>query len=313
MATPSNMPHDAMFRAMLEDVDRADRLVRDSLPEEIAALLADTPVRQVPGSWIDEALAGHQADALFEGELTNGGTALVYLLLEHKSYPDPEVPVQLLRYLSRIWSTHIVGKGTTGGLPPIVPVVYYHGARRWSVPRSVPGMIVAPEPLAALSRSMEYILHDLARTEPGALPGDRTARAVLTALVLAFADHVPRETLVEILAALPEGGTLERQMIAYIVAQFNIDETDLAAAGQLARPGTWEALMGTIAETLITRGKAEGKAETLLRLLRRRFGDVPAPEEARIRAAALADLDAWLDAVLDAESLEAVLAVPRRN
>ena len=325
MTTASNTPHDALFRALLEDAGLADRLVRDSLPPEVAALLAPAPVRRVSGSWIDEALAGHQTDALFEAGLREGGSTLVYLLLEHKARPDPGVPVQLLRYVTRIWSAHVAENGAAGGLPPVVPVVFYHGRQRWTVPRSVSGMIAAPGPLKALARSMEYILHDLARLAPADLPGDRVARAVLTALVLAFVRDVPRARLVELLAALPEGGALESRVLAYIVSQLNIDEAELRAASREARPLTWETLMGTIAETWIERGKAEGiaigeqrgkaegKAETLLRQLRRRFGALPGPVEARVGTASPAQVDGWLDAVLDGDSLGDVLAAPPRK
>jgi flagellar biosynthesis/type III secretory pathway protein FliH len=49
-----------------------------------------------------------------------------------------------------------------------------------------------------------------------------------------------------------------------------------------------------------------GEAKTLKRLLVRRFGPLPASIEARIDVAAAEQLDAWLDALLDASSLEAV-------
>lgn len=55
-------------------------------------------------------------------------------------------------------------------------------------------------------------------------------------------------------------------------------------------------------------GRAEAKAETLLRQLRRRFGPLPEAARDRILAADLATLDLWLDRVLDAASLEEVLA-----
>ena len=72
--------------------------------------------------------------------------------------------------------------------------------------------------------------------------------------------------------------------------------------------------MGTIAQTMHAEGKAEGlaeglaegKATTLLRLLQRRFGPVPRRLRDRIAAADVGQVDAWLDAVLDAPSLSAV-------
>jgi hypothetical protein len=53
-------------------------------------------------------------------------------------------------------------------------------------------------------------------------------------------------------------------------------------------------------------GESRGRAETLLRLLRKRFGDVPDAVAERLRTAGGDDLDRWTDAVLDAPSLDAV-------
>ena len=52
------------------------------------------------------------------------------------------------------------------------------------------------------------------------------------------------------------------------------------------------------------KGQVEGKAEGLKRLLTRRFGSLPVWAEQRIGAAPVAQLDTWLDGVLDATSLE---------
>ena len=56
----------------------------------------------------------------------------------------------------------------------------------------------------------------------------------------------------------------------------------------------------------LVQGRAEGKAETLLRLLERRFGAVPEDARARILAAPVRDLDAWFDASVSASDLDDV-------
>ena len=55
------------------------------------------------------------------------------------------------------------------------------------------------------------------------------------------------------------------------------------------------------------KGKAEGKAEDLKRLLKRRFNTLPPWAAQRIDTASIAQLDAWLDAIFDAQSLEALI------
>jgi hypothetical protein len=57
-------------------------------------------------------------------------------------------------------------------------------------------------------------------------------------------------------------------------------------------------------------GKARGKAETLLRLLERRFHGVPEPYQTQVLTADADQLDIWIDAVLDAESIDAVFGRP---
>ncbi|KFB77375.1 MAG: DUF4351 domain-containing protein [Candidatus Accumulibacter sp.] len=52
------------------------------------------------------------------------------------------------------------------------------------------------------------------------------------------------------------------------------------------------------------RGKAEGEALALQKLLKKRFGAVPSDVLAKISAASLEQIDAWLDLVLDARSLD---------
>lgn len=54
-------------------------------------------------------------------------------------------------------------------------------------------------------------------------------------------------------------------------------------------------------------GWAEGKAEDLKRLLKRRFNTLPPWAAQRIDAASITQLDAWLDAIFDAQRLEALI------
>ena len=57
-------------------------------------------------------------------------------------------------------------------------------------------------------------------------------------------------------------------------------------------------------------GEATGKAKTLLRLLDRRFHGVSEAYRTQVLAADANQLDAWIDAVLDAESIDAVFGGP---
>ena len=58
------------------------------------------------------------------------------------------------------------------------------------------------------------------------------------------------------------------------------------------------------------KGRQEGKAEMLTRQLQRRFGDLPAWASQKIADAELSTLEEWSLRILDAPTIESVLADP---
>jgi len=57
-------------------------------------------------------------------------------------------------------------------------------------------------------------------------------------------------------------------------------------------------------------GKAEGKAEALLRVLERRFGPLSAEARNRVTAADVVQVEVWLDRAVDAPTVDEALASP---
>ena len=54
-------------------------------------------------------------------------------------------------------------------------------------------------------------------------------------------------------------------------------------------------------------GQRDAEARTLLRLIERRFGTVPAAVRTRIQSASIPQLEAWLDRIFDLRSPEDLL------
>lgn len=128
----------ALFRAPVSNPARACAPIADYLPREVVDLLdPDAPPEAIEGSFVDADAARTQCDALYKVKLRTGHEARIHALLEHKSYPDGTTPLQLLKYLVAIWQREIEGGTATDGLPPIIPLVLYHGPEEWTVPRSV--------------------------------------------------------------------------------------------------------------------------------------------------------------------------------
>ncbi len=221
-------------------------------------------------------------------------------------------------------------------LPPIVPLVFYHGRESWTVPRSLFEMIDAPESLQLFVRSLGYVLHDLGQIELGRLSSDEGLMAGLAALKFVIEANVPSEVLYRILAALPQDDdSYKIAVLTYIIRTYHLERSVLETTLRAAKPESWEAMMGTIGEILSrearqeglqvgraegeAKGKAEGKAEgeargkakgeakglarSLVRLLEHRFGPLSPDIAARIAGAELETLERWFDAAIDAAAL----------
>ena len=331
------MPHDALFRALVSHPDRAAALLADYLPREVADLLdPDSAPEAMEGSFIDADGARSQCDALFRVRLKTGHEARLYVLLEHKSYIDAATPLQILGYMIDIWRRELSGGVARERLPAILPLVFYHGAGRWTVPRSVLEMIDAPSGLAPVLRDFGYVLHDLGEIEPLRLSRRAEVRAGLLALKVVHAEDIGPDLLDLMTGASVAGSDFEVHILRYMVERLNLTPEALEASLRRTKPDRWEALMGTVAEAWIEQGRAEGiekgrtegwtegrveglvegrvegrvegQAGIVLRLLELRFGTVPAAVRARVRGASAPELEAWAEAVLVASSLDEVLA-----
>ena len=314
--------HDALFRLLVSDPGHASRLLRDYLPPEVVSRLdPEHPPVHVEGTAIDGEGSRTQSDALFRLHLRDGGEAIVYTLLEHKSRVDHRTPLQLIRYVLNIWAKEMdCGTFPDGGLPLILPLVFFHGREPWTVPCSIQEMIHAPEGLEHLAQSFgRYVLHDLGRIAPQELSRGVEVRAALLALARAFRDSVG-DAEDDLLVA---GGVAEtefgRYLLAYIIEQVSLPPERIEAA--LVRAGTdpakVEEIMGTAAQIWMEQGKAagitEGKADTFLRLARLKFGELSSAYTEQVRNASPDQLDSWLEALLTARDIDGILGERTRH
>jgi predicted transposase/invertase (TIGR01784 family) len=315
MAPPPPTPHDKLFRALLDDPERARGLLRDHLPAEIVAELADAPPVPLDGTYVDEALQSSQSDRLFQVALRDGREAYVYALLEHKSTPDRRTPIQLLTYMARIWDRHLAGMPEDRDtLPAIIPLVIYHGQRPWTVPLSVLDAVDAPDAVRARMAGLGYILRDLGPIADAELARHQEVRAVLMAFKHAYDKGAPADVLIALMRLVADGTLLEKQVVEYLARVYDMSEERFGIVLDQSKPQRREELMGTVAEEWLKRGKAEGlaegeargkaegkvegkaegKAEAVLSVLESRFGRIDAELRARIWAAETEALDAML-------------------
>jgi predicted transposase/invertase (TIGR01784 family) len=105
MTTPPDLPqpHDSFFKETFGRPEVAADFLQNYLPASVAALLQLDRLTPQRETFIDPDLQEHFSDLLYQAPLRDGEQANVYILFEHKSYPDRLVAFQLLRYMVRIW------------------------------------------------------------------------------------------------------------------------------------------------------------------------------------------------------------------
>ncbi|MFW6213876.1 MAG: Rpn family recombination-promoting nuclease/putative transposase [Spirochaetota bacterium] len=305
MALPHN-PYDAFFHEAFEDPHTARELTQFAAPE-FASQYSHATISVKRDSLVPPELRSRQTDLLIRfGQ--NDQSAYAFVLYEHKSYPDRWVSVQLLRYLLIIWSRE--PKREHSGinyLPPIMPIVIYHGRKTWKQPREFSELV------ADMNRNhvpyFKPAFVNLATIEPDQITG--SLRFVLALVSLKYVQQKLEEAEARRLVSLfdkgrrdPEVADLAQLAERLYVQTRSRDEIEhlTAIAAEAHYESTEEDLM-TYAEELLKEGMAKGirkgelqdKQNVLTRQLSRRF-DLTASERELI--AACEDPDA-LDAALD--------------
>ena len=320
----SSSHHDAVFKAVLGKPEHARGALRSVVPAVVAEALDWPTLARSPGSFVDPVLRQRHTDLLFSVAWRGGGEALVYLLFEHQSTPDRLMAYRLLRYLVRIWEHWCTEHPGKEVLPVIVPVVLYHGSRRWSAALSFDALLEVPDGVRPAIEPylvrFAYLMDDLSE-----VPDDRLrARAAMTALAklveVCFKHARTRADLVELLGEWADtmrevvGAADGLEALALVMRYILLvnDHVEPEALQALLEravgPEAKDTIM-TAGERLIQQGVQQGERKLLLRLLRKRFGDaMDADTERRLAAASPEQLETWAERMLSAATLTELLA-----
>mgnify|MGYP006295585817 FL=1 len=122
-------PHDKFFKEVFSNKAVATDLLNHYMPDELREHFDLSDVKIAKESFVEEAQKEYFADLLYLVKL-NDKKSYIYILFEHKSSPDADTALQLLCYMCRIWMLHRK-QHKKGKLPPVLPVVIYHGKIKW--------------------------------------------------------------------------------------------------------------------------------------------------------------------------------------
>ena len=264
---------------------------------------------------------GERLTDLLFSILFGGRSALLYFLLEHASRSTHLMSFRLLRYKVRIWDAWLKENPNAKQLPVILPVVLHHSPGGWKAAVSFEDLLDVDadlfETVAPYVPRFRFLLDDIsAERDEDLRERSMSALGRLALLCLRHArspwEIVTRMSdwagLVSEVVRAPNGLAAFRAIVEYILAvNKRVNPQEVVKAIMLGMPGEVEYEVESVAYQLVAQGRQEGRQEVLLQLLRARFGELPEAAVARVNAADLDQLKRWIDRVLSAPTLDAVL------
>ena len=262
-----HQPHDRLFRAVFSDAGEAASLLRTALPDTVGESFDWATLTLVEGTFVDEELHESQSDLLYRVRHAATGQAVsMYLLFEHQSSPDRWLRVRLLRYCCRIWEAERRDDPERCELRPIVPVVFYQGARGWSHSTEFADLFTEAARSLPWVPGFAYELLDQTTLEPDAVGGGLRGRIAQLLMMVAFNRHLDAalQLTAQLLPLLRQagGGVDERrQFYRYLLSTQDLDAVRRLREA-LRRRGSEEGdEIMTYAQQLLAEGRAEGRAE----------------------------------------------------
>lgn len=252
-------PHDEFFKEIFGDLEHARDLLRGILSPDLLEILDLDHLQREPTSFLTAQLAETFADLVFTCPVTKG-TALVALLLEHKSWAPRYPHLQLMSYMLGIWEQ---SEKDGRPLPPVIPVILYNGHGAWKVRELAQCFPDLPERLRPFLPKFRFLLLDLAHEPLEPLRNRFDNRAVRLALELMRAIFTPSEVAALLERLTPADAPLDKDLafrFLRVVLRFIFKHSSTTAREALMlnlHPMTREQTM-TMEEEAMMRGEQRG-------------------------------------------------------
>lgn len=264
---------------------------------------------RVNPSYVSEVLSERVDDIVWRVRLGEQWI-YVYILIEFQATVDRWMALRMQVYVGLLYQDLIKPHGTLaqGMLPPVLPLVFYHGAPAWSAHRELRDLIsTPPDGLHVFQPSQSYFLIEQRLLDPVRLARHRGVLSQLFRLELSEQPEVLLDVIPMLVAWLSQDGqeSLRRDVTEWIhrlirreSAGDRLLETVILEGSNEMGPrkfATWE---DAVLDRGVQKGlaiAAEPFAKLLFDRLTSRFGPLSDEVKARIDEATFDDLVRWAE------------------
>jgi predicted transposase/invertase (TIGR01784 family) len=332
------MPHlfDASYKYLFSSPELVRDLIAGFIPDAWLQSLDYATLEKVPGSYVTDDLR-HRADDVIWRVQVGGDWVYLYLLIEFQSTVDKYMALRMMVYTGLLYQD-LIRRGDVlkdGKLPPVLPIVLYNGAARWSAATDIAELIpVVPGLVAHYRPQMQYLVIDEGAYSEGQLASLQNLVAAVFRIEHPSSPESIRDLIGLLEQWLKDMPELKRMFAVWIRATLmrrsdytivlpevqNLKELNMALAERIKewaadyqQRGLQEGLQEGRQEGRqegmqagVQVGVHQGESLALQKLLARRFGLLPPTLVAAIAEAPLSEIEIWFDLAIDAPSLEAV-------
>jgi predicted transposase YdaD len=272
--------HDNFFKEVFSNPESARIFFQRALPAGVLERLDLGTLRIRKDSFITKELQSFYSDMLYSVK-TRDREAFIYLLLEHKSFQDTMVGLQLMEYMVRIYR-RMAGKKKT--LPLVIPIVIYHGRQKWKIERDMSALFGNPEPeMLAYVPKFRMEVFDLGQKDDSEFMSMAMMGTAMLAMKYVWdggiIDAIPKiQQIINEFGKIDTGIGLWMSLFRYITQAARVEDEE-AFERAIADIDLGGDTMGTLAEKWFREGEEKGLEkgrqeglEVLLDLVELKFG-----------------------------------------
>jgi hypothetical protein len=323
------MDHDSGYKRLFSHPEMMRDLLVGFVKEPWVAEVDFATMEKYPTEFVDDRLRQRRSDVIWR--LRWGSEWLyVYVLLEFQSGVHPFMAARLSTYLDLLYQDLIRNRQWVRSrqfrdrrLPPVALVVLYNGLRRWTAATEL-AELIAPGPtgLEVYRPQLCYVLIDESAYADADLATMRNLVAALFRLEGSRDPETVRDVLVALVAWLAEPAQAELRYSFLVWLREAFFRTRLPGV-EFPEVNDLAEVRSMLTERVLDwtqqwkqEGRMEGRMEEafaiLNKLLRRRFGELPAWAVARLGQADAGQLEAWAERIFEVSDLAELLG-PERN
>jgi len=310
-------PHDRFFKESLSRTDMVTDFLENYLPDRLSGIIDIGNIRIQKDSFVDKKMNEFFSDVVYKVKC-KGKNAYLCFLFEHKSYPDSDVSIQLLKYMVSLWELKIKQNEKKF---LIIPLLIYHGKAKWNIGLKLIDCIEEfPDELNLFLPDFEYLLYDLSSYSKEEIKGYGIVRVLFEVLKSTYSDDFKYRliTAIEVLERLEK----ENKGIDYfeVVIRYVLDvKEDMNVVDIIDIVSQISSVKGgkvmTIADKLKQEGREEGREEgrkegrkeelikVILKVLVTKYGISPVKYKEKLKEKDLVELEIIFEKVLSMENI----------